>query len=441
MGTISRPSKASSGTTNYTNNTVADGDEVDADIDPIYTLVNGNLDNNNINASAVIDQSKILNESSTGAEARAITSSGSSASPATGGSLVTDQQRLRHILRRLTVGDDAQFYDASNAQNDAGWQEFRIVGPNLLLNSSFELFSSGTSAIPDHWSAINSPTFSVQATAATEGEGMEVTATAGAATQDGLSQVVGGIKPLTRYLVGARVEVGVGGAEVFTSGAEAAGTAYQDAVVALATPASYKTLSAIVVGDSSSPATDITFGIRTAGGGSDVFSADQCFFYELGGNPIANSTNVGIVATATAAQTVAAETTPAWYDITGITGTVRCPGPGYRIRVDVTISYNFNDVRGAIAVRLDENASAVAGPFGGTVRESNVAGSIFSHGTLTFAWVNFAPAAGTTYAYKAQVRSTDSDLTNSAGIVINGVQVESPANTFASHMIVSLERI
>lgn len=59
MGTIVRGTKSATGTTAFGASTRAKASEVNTDFDTIYAEVNGNLDNDNIDASAAISASKL----------------------------------------------------------------------------------------------------------------------------------------------------------------------------------------------------------------------------------------------------------------------------------------------------------------------------------------------------------------------------------------------
>ena len=50
MGLINRPVKTTSGTTEFVDNTDIEASEWNGDINPVYTLVNGNLDSTNLPA-------------------------------------------------------------------------------------------------------------------------------------------------------------------------------------------------------------------------------------------------------------------------------------------------------------------------------------------------------------------------------------------------------
>lgn len=59
MGTIARSTKTATGTVNFGANTSAKSSEVNTDLNTIITVINGNLDNDNIKASAGILGSKL----------------------------------------------------------------------------------------------------------------------------------------------------------------------------------------------------------------------------------------------------------------------------------------------------------------------------------------------------------------------------------------------
>lgn len=239
MGTVTRSTKPGGGTDINTGQTIVVAD-VNTDMNTLFTLVNGNLDADNLAASAVdtselavgsvtnakvaagadidpakLDQTAGARDGSAGLDADIVqayaadateyntqTTPGDSSSISYPEHLEDELERLRYVVMRLALGVNATITDGSSS---AAWFDGVSTGANLVQNPAFlDYQASGTTA-PQGWTKKGTPSDIDGTTAITaaEGSGHMLTITS-AATADGIQQTLFGLKASARYLVEAR---------------------------------------------------------------------------------------------------------------------------------------------------------------------------------------------------------------------------------------------
>ena len=384
MTVYSRNIKGSSGQTDFVGGTPAVGDEVDDDLNQLYTLQAGNIADDNVSGSADIDASKIGDYSANATEAKTNATAGTTASPSLASSLDEELSRLRYGLRRLQYGAAAQWVVSGGAAADMAWQDAPAIGPNLLRNPNLTTRVDSTTE-PNHWTLTgNAPTVSYATPAVTEGDGKEVVTmvnVTGGPGQEGFSQAVTGLKASTKYLVGARVLAIVNDVTVTTSGA-GSGKDYEDFALTDDGVSGWVTLAGIVETDATP--TDLTLKVLTADAISDEIDVAFAFVHELNENPVAESnapTFIRQVRDAEDNPTEDAWTALSYFDIT-------MHPYRHNQAITATLEICSDDSSSRDAVRLLENASVVA-----------VSAVI---GQATISYVNDAPDPGTDYQYTVE---------------------------------------
>ena len=169
MGTYTRPAKPVSGgsTNSYVDGNKLPAAELNEDFDKLVTLVNGNINSENINSSANIpgsaiasaadiDPSKIGDFSANAAEMKTVTSPGDSGSPELATTLEEEIARLRYGIRGTKPAQVAAQYMDGGVLTTASWTEPPIVGPNLLRNGGFNDHSVSSGDPPAEWTETNS---------------------------------------------------------------------------------------------------------------------------------------------------------------------------------------------------------------------------------------------------------------------------------------------
>ncbi len=434
MGTYTRPNKA------YGGNSYRDGDklpaaELNADFDNLVTLVNGNLNSDNISSSANIpgtaivsaadiDPSKIGDYSANATEMKTVTSPGDSASPSLATTLEEEIARLRYGIRGTKPAQVSAQYMDGGALTTASWTEPPIVGPNLLKNGGFNDQEVTSGDPPAEWTETNS----LGATSIAGPDSNYIAygvdkkyyqfTTSSAVT---ISQVVKGLRANTKYLVGCAYSLTAAGTLSFaTSNAVGSGStdytdfSYSDTSVAAT---SVETFNGIIKTDAS--ATDITVAFVT-GSGTTTARLLNVWFYELND---AIPTVVESIPTQTATVnsevtnlpgTVNSSTNWAtnWTDISTLALSQYVPNPGYRLIYEVEISYAgaLNSAAYFFGFRLELNDGSDSYPDGPYIRAMDIEGanpdSVISTARLAHVVENATP--GATYVFTPQVTAASS---------------------------------
>ena len=361
MGVIQRNTKTSSGARSFAGGTIINDDEVDADFDTVYGLVNGNIDEDNIDPSAqipnsslvVIEPSYVNDHSDDAATYLTTTASGDSGTPGTlATTLEGEIERIRMRLKdnnSQTTG--LKYIDTAGAIQTAGWVEPPRVGRNMLPNPGFELHSGGTPTAPDGWTLVGVPPTVAIAIAALPSAGVNkrsLRILADGASQ-GISKIVGGLKPGVKYMVGMAYTLTTGKVNLTTTNAIASGEykefSYQDT-----SPGNpLEIVQGIVKADAT--ATPITVSIVSSAN-LDDFNLYYVWFYELSGSapheiphiPMQTATDsTELIYPVTASQPDAIE----WETMTPLTLSQYVPHEGYRFTYEVTVCWLAEEIAGA----------------------------------------------------------------------------------------------
>jgi len=438
MGTYTRPSKSVSGegTTSYIDGNKLPASELNADFDNLVTLVNGNLNSDNISSTAGIpgtalaaladiDPSKIGDYSGSASEMRTVTSPGDSASPSLPTTLKQEIARLRYAIRGTKPAQVSAQYMDTGVLTAASWSEPPLVGPNLIQNGGFNDQSVTSGDPPTGWTesgslgatSIAGPDSNYLAYGVDK-KYYQLT-TSGEVT---LQQVVKGLRASTKYLVGCAYSLTAAGSLKFqTVNAVGSGsTDYTDFSVtdSSAAATSVEVINGIVKTDAS--ATDITVELVTASSGTTTARLLNVWFYELND---AIPTVVESIPTQTATansevtnlpSTVASGTNWAtnWTDISTLALSQYIPNPGYRLIYEVKISWAsaLGDEAYFYGFRLEMNDGSDSYPDGPHIEvfDNHGASNGQAAGTVTLTHTVDNAVPGATYVFTPQVTAADS---------------------------------
>lgn len=452
-GTVSRGTKTISGNggTAFVNDKPLDADELNTDFDGLVNVINGGIDNANVEDGTLTDADHAgpyssrgtsgfyLDDLSTDIEAIMDSCKGTNASDAcdadpdrNGGTpsgkatdLGEEILQLRHQLIRHSVGESMRLEANADEQDLPAWFDYPVVGPNLLRNGDFEINQTATTACPDGWTDVlggGAPTFTTDETEASEGEGKELQVEAdAAAAEQGCSQTLTGLKASTRYLFTARVKTATGTCGIETTNAINSGD-FQDLDLST-TSATYTTLSGVFATDATPTAPVVS--LLTNGGATDDCDFDHVGVFETGVDPAPMGGDVVYyeASTDTSVQYASGAWTAA-EDSAGaaISVAVTPPSDGYVIRFDVSLCSDVNGSGGHILARILENAASVA------------TGAAYAHAASdvacpTVTYMNASPTPGTTYTYTVEGR-TEQAATGDANVTLTVQQL----STFALEM-------
>lgn len=381
MATIARGSKAAGGTS-FVDGTTASAGEVNTDFDTIYNEFNGSIDNDNIDASAAIELSKLDGYSDSASERRTETSPGVTGTESDAANLQEELARIRYKLHELGLGIST-IRNTTASGDDTYWIDTPQMGPNLIRNGNFAVGLE--SNVPPGWTNVNTATLALTTTGVTEGHStaraLRITAAGG--TDEGVSQTLVGLKASTKYVVGCRAKATAGDTfKLTTTGAS--GATFGNLTLTT-TSTSYVTLAGVIVTDGTP--TDIVVSLLAAAD-TDVVDVTHVWVRECATDrlPMSNTSWAYNEATGTGAIGTT-------FTDTGLTVSVVAPGPGYNLEVKVHV-HGSNDSAEALAVQLRENGTAVAVGYvlvGGT--------GLADVGTAMYEYIKRDPTPGTTYTY------------------------------------------
>lgn len=392
MPVPTRPTKGTSGTQSYANDTLILASELNDESVALFGAFS-NLDDTNVAAGANIDPSKIGDYSDSASEQKTASDPGSGSSLSAPTTLEGEIERLRYALERLSTGLDAaghaKRYDGSS-NVDVSWADRPSRGSNLALNGSFETKQSATASDPpDLWSAVGTITTAALATTdASEGAGRMLTVTTGAVTS-GVSQTFTKLRASTRYLAVVRAKVTAGTAQLVTVGADAT-SQFRDITIST-TSGTFTTLASIVQTD----ATPTALVVRLLGAGSgDVVHFDHMSLTECSG--IASPIPRPFSAVSTTTTQVDLPVTTA--TDSGLSCVVVPPLPGFQIEARAKLCLYTYGGGASVEVRLKEN---------GTIVERSYWSAPLDHsGTVVVDYTNQNPTPGTTYTYLVELYAT-----------------------------------
>ena len=435
MATYTRPAKtvAGDGTTAYVDGNKLPAAELNADFDNLITVINGQLDSDNISSSAnipnsalaEIDGTKVADHAEDDATFLTATSAGDSFNTSRPTNLEGELERLRYRIKANNgYFTEQKATNASNSLTTLGWTEPPIAGPNLLLNAGFEDNAITDQDPPTHWTEEGTLTASsIEGAVAahdTYGGHKRSLRFTGAASA-GISQTVQGLKAETKYLFGAAFFLTTGGLTLRTAGGLAASNAYQDPSETYTTTGSSVVVRNFVVQTDSS-ATDIKVELLGSTSSNDI-NILGCWFHEL--NEAAPA-QLPHIPTQTASASTEVSNLPTTFDASwdsnwttdsSLSLSQYIPSPGYRLiyesqiqwdsgKTDTTFHYGFR-------LRMNDGSdSTVDGPYF-VSQDEHGTGRAVAGGVINLRHVVDDPTPGVTYAFSYQVTAYDDGIATS----------------------------
>jgi hypothetical protein len=441
VATVSRSTK-DNGSTSWASGDTLNAADLNGDIDPLVTQINGALDDTNLANNAVIEakiasnavvnvkvnqpatradgiaSAKISNTDAdwsegtgartgggswtTGLESDAITSHSNTADayaattdPGVTGSftypdtLSQELERIRYILKRMGLGAGAEL---ENATNSAAWYDGNTIGPNLISNPSFLDYVAGGATAPQGWTAVGtSPTFNGQSTAlsVTEGAGKALLFTAGHENNN-MTQTLTSLRASTKYLIEARVKPTTGTVKLITTGAA---SGEFDDLDLVSSGAGWQTLSGVVATDGTPAAIVVTIDPQ---GATDVVQISHVSCKEVSvADRLSRNDGSGIVVRKTSSSgspgTIAG----------ALAATVVAPCPNSKIRVTINVAgvAASGDNNSTLIMTLSETING-GSPSAVAVSKVGWFDYVTSNtASLHIDYVNSAPTVGGVHAY------------------------------------------
>lgn len=430
----------------YTSGSVISSTQVNANEDAIINTLNA-LDEDNLDPSTQIPNSMLVEiqpdivdaHADDAAEYLTVTTPGTTAGLLAGTTAVPalltgEIERLRYRLLANNHLVSTSFMDSSAVQQEAGWVEPPIVGPQLFANNGFETKTSAVAGdAPDGWTLEGTPTSLVITApglavplAGVNKKALRVTFRT--TPNEGFKQTLSGLKASTKYLIGmtfAKVS-GSPVLKITTTGGLASG-AYQNLAATTATVATISHFQAIVQTTTAGAPIVVKF-TNTAS------AADVVDFYQVWAYEIKDSTNHGLphipmqTATSSTESDVLSGGTADWTTISALTLSQYIPAPGYRLIYECNLTYAAKveatmpetcDSGARIQMDSGSGYSTVQGPFtrrfvfdtsGNSIRHSS------HHDYMKHVVEN--PTPGLTYTFHADLGVYDGGA-NAADLVVN----------------------
>ncbi len=423
--TITRVTKPSGGTAWQTGDQVTATD-LNGDFDAIVTVVNGNLDENNLPDypvgslaaggaadgafSITLEANDIDDYSADEAEANNDTAPSVSGTPALATNVEGEIENLRYGIRRATTGINVQRND-NGSMTAVDWWELPVRGPNLITNGQFGVGTDdgAGNVLADGWTLVDGDadaTMTLVANSEPEGGGYSQDFVAGDNVGDGFSQTVDGLKASTRYLFCARAKSAVDTIDMTIAGPVAGEWQAITAGDIQFSSGTYEIKCAVVETDAV-PANLVISFLSTAG--ADDWNVADVAAYELSEDFVPSPSPFASYVEVNTKQDC---DSGAWADITDLTTTVMPRNDGSIVVVDAIVTlYQATGGKRVISIRLDENGSTVAGPVTQRVHDGANTGHV-----ITLHYVNPAPTPGTALVYQVEY------IRDSTGIDCNHAQ-------------------
>ncbi len=437
MGLISKSAKQGGGTdVNDTETAVVD--DVNLDMNVIFTEINGEIDDANIDGSADITLTKLGDHASSNAVFLSTgTSPGDTASPTKPTDASLEFETLRYRIAANQSYTNGLFYTNTGGTVTAtdGWLEPPIVGRNLLPNPGFEDGNHTTDTAPDGWTLINSPDVDIEAAAypAAGADKRSLNIVATGTADEGILATVTGLKASTKYLIGMAYTLTTGEINLDTTGTLSSGD-YQHLALNSATDSAGTTVAyrqGIVKTDSTP--TDVVVRILSTQA-TDDFNLIYVWMYELSDDAPIEAPHIPMqTATYTTAdddqQNVGAG---AWETKTDLSLAQYVPHEGYRFFYEVTLCFTSDTPSSSaghsyFAFRIQQNidgggATTVEGPLSWRVTSGGATTNQIG-GVVNLKYIIENPTPGASYAF------TVDSWVEGTGSTINTITFNPTVNT------------
>jgi len=423
MSTYTRTTK-SNGTTEWAQGETITHTEHNDEWNTFLNDYNGGITTANLSGSAGItnaqladiEPTKVLDYSANITEISTNTSPGDTATPDLPTELRGELLRLRYRSGAARGYQSNVFYMNSSAvATAAAWFEPHIVGPNLLPNPGFEVFTGTSTDAPDGWSLVGTPSSIAIENPAYTGVGLEKRSLniVTDADDEGISVDVAGLKAGTKYLIGMEYTLTdngtvAGSLKLSTTNGLASGN-YQNLSLVSTTEAASTVVVYQGIVKSQSPAVTMTVSITGTKAGLDV-NLINVWMYELAEDYPRDlpSLPVQIVEDSTEDTAVPSTFTSSqwnWETWTPLSLSQYVPFQGYRLTYEVTISYKAtgtNDDVHMHGFRIQVDGVTAAGPYI-EYTDADATANFENGHIITLRHVLDNPAPGATYAFTVDV--------------------------------------
>lgn len=426
MSTYTRTTK-SNGTTEWADGETITHTEHNDEWNTFLNDYNGGITDANISGSAAITPTKIQIIPQTRVDDLAsnsittygnTTSPGDSATPVYPTSLGEEMLRLRDRIGAGRGYQTAYYMNSSGVITAARWFEPALTGRNLIPNPGFEQNSITSPNAPTGWSLVGTPSATALEDNSYTGSGKEKRSLriATDADDEGISCVVSGLRPSTKYLVGMEYTLTDNGTvagflKLSTTDALGSGD-YQDLALTVSTEAAttVSVLQGIVMSNATGDAVTVSITGTNAGLDANInyvwmYELTETYPFDMPSIPTQTARDTSASTYPSSGWTGAGST---WRTetLTSLSLTQYIPGPGYRLTYETSVPYSDVDASGtaegarvyiAIQSAVDGgSASTVAGPVICEIRGD--AANMKDSGTLFLRYVLDNPTPGSSYA-------------------------------------------
>jgi hypothetical protein len=457
MTNIAYPVKTVAGdaTDSYVEGNTLPASELQGDFDEVKSVVNGQLDEDNIRAGAQIESSKLAevdagnvsDHSETAAVARQEATVGdtSTAGSNLATSLEEELEGLRYRIHAMSGHRlSSSYIDTSDVTQDSTWLEPGISGPNLVANPGFEYHGGATALLPpEHWTLVATPTNIAIESADEVGAGGHKRSLniACDAADEGIQQTFAGLKASTKYIFGCAYVVSLSGIKMSVTGGLGSGD-YKVGALTDTTGTSLETMQLIVKTDSS--ATDMVLNLLSTDTTSE-FNVYYVWMHELSDDSYSQVPHIPHQTAENSTQLARPVTFNVgwnWETVSDLTISQYIPGPGYRLIYEVRP--NWTGESGIVApgaqvgleneygfrVQLDSGGGAAT--VDGPVLIYNCINNIANMGignTMMLRHIVENPTPGATYTFTLDVGAYDD------GVSVDGKMMMSPLGSGAVQSI------
>lgn len=419
MGTITKSTKQGGGTDLNAGQSAVPAD-INDDINAVFNVINGNIEDVNMNASAAVQLTKLDHYSADATERDTESDPGAHGAAPSGINNMTDEvENLRYVVHRA-VDRNLSGTGWRTAPNRA----LNTIGHrNLVPNGEFIAYTGAANSAPDMgWALEGTPTLAQTANATTVlealGQGFHMKITGSGATDEGINYTFTDLVESTSYLFQCMAWVTSGDtAEVITTGG--------DTNLALSTTATTPTLlQGVFTTDSN--ATDVVLKL-VASASTDVANFTKVTVVPLLAQPERQGYTPILSIAQTAGDVIEDETMTVGSvgDTITTRGTVindgtndleasiTVPDNNYCLKVTAKAAFGNDTTTRSIIVRLAETTDGgttyvqrdVAGGLGQTISNESVM-------SLPLIHVDTSPTPGTTYSYRLQASINDNTSTD-----------------------------
>lgn len=448
-GVINRCNKTGTGTTAFGDLTTIEASEFNCDFDALYTLVNAQLDNDNIASGAAIALSKlnltdailnahinsaanilfskmlqtpasgvdgsvngldadIIDDYSQNDTEQAITTDpGTSDNSTLATNLEEEIAQLRYKIEQLTIGASTTIVSAAAATGtNATWMDGPVRPWNMVKNGGFDVWTAAANAAGDGWALELTPDTATTSKSAGDdyGEGKGILITGNGGATEGIKQTLDALKASTRYLARVAVKPTAGDScRLVTTGADT-----NQLSVDTAADNAFEVIAGTFETDGTP--TDVILKLVAVADG-DICLFDDAAVMEINADPVPRGPKIHCYdSTNTAGEDFF--NIAATLKDTALTCSVTPPGPNWMITVNAKLhAENGGTGQDGFVANLYENCGSkiIVDQHGSYAAAEDPAGPDMYTDTTTASLfhINDSPTPGTTCTYTMEGTGVD----------------------------------